>query len=360
MTLDLFNNDLPAREVAILRRAIDALHQVVGLDARVITTQIIGPLNQRADAIIEIDFDGHKQRYAAEIKHLDRFAALGGIKHQLDLYEEPGLLIAPRITTEMAERCREHQILFIDTAGNAYLRAKGIFIFITGQRFPRGEEIPIGATGPRVGTATAQRIIFTLLCKPELLNAPYREIVQAARVALGAVGWVFFDLNARGFTIGGKNQTRRLVEPTRLFDEWVTNYPIKLRPKLNPRRFRALENNWWKNVDVIRYGATWGGEVAAQKLTGYLRPETCTIYIQPDETGNNLKKLVLENRLRADPKGDIEVLDAFWDYPADTRFPETVPPILAYADLVATMDPRNLEVAKLIREQYIDHALRQF
>ena len=40
--------------------------------------------------------------------------------------------------------------------------------------------------------------------------------------------------------------------------------------------------------------------------------------------------------------------------------PDLVPPILVYADLVATLDPRNLEAAKLIREQYIDGALHTF
>jgi hypothetical protein len=39
--------------------------------------------------------------------------------------------------------------------------------------------------------------------------------------------------------------------------------------------------------------------------------------------------------------------------------PDVVPPILAYADLIATLDPRNLEVANMLRERLIAHALRQ-
>lgn len=69
--------------------------------------------------------------------------------------------------------------------------------------------------------------------------------------------------------------------------------------------------------------------------------------------------LAKQHRLRAAPKGNTEILDAFWNLePANTR-PDLVPPILIYADLMATLDPRNLEVAKRIREQYIDHALRR-
>jgi hypothetical protein len=50
----------------------------------------------------------------------------------------------------------------------------------------------------------------------------------------------------------------------------------------------------------------------------------------------------------------------FWNFPADPATPDVAPPILVYADLAATLDPRNLEAAKLVREQYIDRALATF
>jgi hypothetical protein len=195
-------------------------------------------------------------------------------------------------------------------------------------------------------------------CNRKLLNAPYRDIVDAAGVALGAIGRVFFDLKARGYITGGKKKgDRRLLEPARLFEEWVTNYPIKLRPKLNPHRFKADDVDWWRNTRLHNLEAFWGGEVAAERLTRYLKPANCTIYIKPDFAQNTLRQLVTENRLRADPNGNIEILNAFWNLPGDTAYPDVVPPILAYADLVATLDPRNLETAKLLRERFIDRAL---
>ena len=60
-----------------------------------------------------------------------------------------------------------------------------------------------------------------------------------------------------------------------------------------------------------------------------------------------------ENRLRPDAEGDIEILDAFWGFDNEQPMAQTVPPLLAYADLIATLDPRNLEVAKLIHDQYL-------
>ena len=106
-------------------------------------------------------------------------------------------------------------------------------------------------------------------------------------------------------------------------------------------------------MDITKYGAQWGAEVAAEKLTAYLRPHALTIYLHKEQGQKNLTRMVAEHKLRADPQGDIEILDAFWDFEDEKPMPETVPPLLVYADLIATMDPRNLEAAKLIHERYL-------
>ncbi|MDO8340863.1 MAG: type IV toxin-antitoxin system AbiEi family antitoxin [Candidatus Woesebacteria bacterium] len=89
-----------------------------------------------------------------------------------------------------------------------------------------------------------------------------------------------------------------------------------------------------------------------QKLR-YPRPHALTIYLHKEHGQKNLTRLVAQNKLRADPQGDIEILDAFWDFEDEKPIPETVPPLLAYADLIATLDPRNLEAAKLIHDRYL-------
>jgi hypothetical protein len=148
------------------------------------------------------------------------------------------------------------------------------------------------------------------------------------------------------------------VVANRLLEEWVTTFPIRLRPKLNPRRFRAPDPGWWEQARLPD-GARWGGEVAAARLTDHLKPAAATIYLEPAKTREALATLVPEHRLRADPQGTVEVLDAFWKLPEQGTPGDLVPPLLVYADLMATLDPRNLEVARRIREQYIEHALRR-
>ena len=348
-------NPLNDEQQPILLRALEALHRATGIIGQVLGTEPMIAQGFRVDARVEVEVNGQRYGYRAAIKRIDRFATLGDIKNQDGQHGDQLLLVVPRVTTETAEKCREIDLQFIDTVGNAYLRGPGLFVLVKGQRPIKGEDLQLAEqAGKRAGTATNLRVFFALLCKPELLNAPYRDINQAAGVALGAVGWVFLYLNARGYITGGKGKGDRvLLERQRLVQEWVTNYPIKLRPKLNPRRFRAPTADWWKKVDITNYGAQWGAEVAAEKLTAYLRPHAFTIYQHKAQGQKNLTRMVAEHRLRADRQGDIEILDAFWNFEDEKTMPETVPPLLTYADLLATLDPRNFDVAKLIYEQYL-------
>ena len=86
-------------------------------------------------------------------------------------------------------------------------------------------------------------------------------------------------------------------------------------------------------------------------MTNYLKPEKITIYMRAPTMRQNLNKLVIQNKLRADPNGEIDVLEKFWELPIYKTPPSSVPPLLAYADLVASMEPRNPEVATMIYQQ---------
>lgn len=337
-----------AQEAArVLERAIVAFENTTGLhvEARVEPWD-----RDRAQALLDVFVDDRTVRFAAEIKAIDRFQTLGTIKAKENLAPFPPILVAPYVTEATAERCRELHLPFIDEAGNAYLEAPGLFVYVIGKRRP---VLARQTTAYRAFTTAGLRIVFALLHQPRLVAAPYREIAKAARVALGTVGDVLADLEERGHLAPEKPGPRRLLAPERLQEEWVTHYPIKLRPKLNARRFTAPAPDWWRDLDIRPHHACWGGEVAADKLTGYLKPAKVTIYIagKPD-------RLILANRLRPDVNGDIEILETFWTA-EETRQPDDVAPaLLVYADLLATTDPRNVETAKLIRDRYLAQTAR--
>ena len=107
-----------------------------------------------------------------------------------------------------------------------------------------------------------------------------------------------------------------------------------------------------QQTDLIPLNAYWGGEPAAEKLTRYLKPAHFTIY-----SAEPIARLIAAGRMRAEGDGNVEILEKFWNFPLDQEvthdIPDVVPPILAYADLLATHDSRNAETARMIYEQRI-------
>lgn len=343
-------------ELAIIEQAALAAERKLGLRVRVLKqARTVGPGVTQPDALVEIAADGHTHRFVAEAKATDRVETLAYANAQLRRMIAQGfpgyrpLLLAPYLTRTLADQCRRLKLPFLDMAGNAYLEAPGLLIYATGE--PRADALRTPTH--RAATAAGARVVFALLCWPELTQANYRELALAAGVALGTVGGVLADLHARGFLPKGKRPPRLRNTP-QLVAEWIANYAATLRPKLHPRRFQC-EPARLLAADFTELHAWWGGEVAGQKLTGYLKPERFLIYL----TGP-LNPLLARGRMRVADNGNTEILDAFWPeapIAATDLKRRTVPPLLAYADLMITGEGRNVETAKLIYDQFLAPAL---
>ena len=70
---------------------------------------------------------------------------------------------------------------------------------------------------------------------------------------------------------------------------------------------------------------------------------------------------MIDNRLRKDPNGNIKIYKAFQENKKNDQLKlnDIVDPIIIYADLLATGDPRNLETARIIYDQYITGLVRE-
>jgi hypothetical protein len=340
------------QETRLIEEAIIALENKTGLAGRLLTLHPKVDVGYEPDALIELTINGQGQRFIAECKNnIDRKSTINLIHAKLGGLQEPGILIAPYVSREIAEYCLALGLQFMDTHGNAHIRTGG-FIYVTGERDTVGR-LQVRQAKGTTNTA-ALRIIFALLSSPGLVNASYRKIVQSTDVSLGAVSATFSDLKERGHMMDpGSSSDRRLLDRRRLLDEWVINYPVVLRPKLNPQRFSAPDPAWWRNVRAENLEAVWGGEVAAERITNYLKPETQTLYVEPSFRRECIKELVTSFRLRPDPKGPVEILDKFWNFSQDQQS-DITPSLLVYADLMATLDPRNIEVAQLLLKEIHD------
>lgn len=345
------------QEQQLIRAAFQRLEQTTGFRGEIVAEKMQGKKNY--DAKVSITWKNRKFKYLAECKsRVDRVATINLVRQQMMEQEIPGLLVAPFISESMAKACQEKDLQFLDTAGNAYLRSDDMYVFIKGER--KTDEYAYFENNGSGLNPSALKVMFALLCVPTLARSSYRDIARYSNVALGAIGSIIDGLKKRDLiTDVGWDKQRIVCDHERLLNEWVIAYPSVLRPKLNKRRFRAAEGPWPSEIGFEAEDVLWGGEVAAARITHNLKPAAYTLYVEPNKLNDVVNKFVRQYRLRPDADGPIEILSSFWS--ADLMHNEfsedrssLVPAVLVYADLIASNDPRNQEVAAEVRQRIND------
>jgi hypothetical protein len=336
-----------AGEARILQDALKAIENH-GLNANKVDREEPTLGRTRADALVRIGYGKQGDTlYAVEIKRWLTPGNLGPVVTRLRDLGAAALLITDYVTPQVAEKLKELDIPFADAAGNAYLRGPNFLVWLTGRR-PQTTNKP-----PRAGRAwqtTGVKLTFALLCNPDWIALGYRELAAHAGVANGTVGWVMRELAEQGFLVKTRRRTipRRLHNRRRLLDRWVEVYTGTFRQTMLRKRYRAETPDWWKALDPERHGALLGGEPAAALLTDYLKPGTVTVYTKQFHFA-----LTTEFRLREAPDGEVEVRQRFWPFDHQWGHPNLVPPVLIYADLLATGDARCIETAQRIYEGHL-------
>jgi len=344
-------------EAAILDAAMTALRNQ-GLDAEVTARDVpLRATHRRVDALARLGVDGRTVEYLIEAKRRLTPATLGATLAQLDQLRahdnRPQVLVTDYVTPPLAEQLKVMNTQFADAAGNAYLRLPGMLVWVTGKK-PQGTVT--GDRIPRAFQPTGIKLLFGLICQPELAAAPYREIADKTGTALGTINWVMRDLRELGFLTVLK-RVRRLHATKRMLDEWALAYARTLRPKLLIGRYRAPTLQDWQQWQPEKEGALWGGEPAAALLTQYLRPGILTFY-----TKKIPGRMILDHKLttathQMTDDYIVEIRNKFWDFDVPMDKPHIVPPTLVYADLLATGDGRCIETARMV---YDGHLARLF
>ncbi|MFH1703146.1 MAG: type IV toxin-antitoxin system AbiEi family antitoxin [Nitrospirota bacterium] len=340
-------------EEEIFDLALEAFRKNVPLQAEIETLGLEPgqAVDLQVDRLLRMIIQGKELHYYAEIKTAITKAHKGLLLMHREKLNYPLLLIAKYVNTQMAEQLRQDGIEFIDTAGNAFINQPPIYIFVKGNKPPEDvKKAPL----KRAFKPAGLKMIYAFLCNPGLENKTYREIAAVTDVALGTVGWIMKELKDMGFLLDMGKRGQRLTQKENLLQRWVTAYPEQLRPKQIIGRYRG-EYGWWEQKKLDPLKAQWGGEVAAERLTHYLKPEIITIYT----TTQQLNQLLIENKLRKDPTGDVEILERFWKPVEIWQYEDLVHPILIYADLLATGNQRNIETAKMIYEQHTIRFIRE-
>ena len=295
--------------------------------------------------------------YLVEARRIVTPATLGALmmqlRHMAGIAGRPVLLVTDYLTPQVAETLRNQQQQFADAAGNAYLEGPGLLVYVTGRKLRERQTAP---RAHKTFATAGLKVLFALICDPALANAPHRGIAAAAGVALGAIPAALADLRQARHLIE-TDKTRRLLATKRLLDEWALAYAHTLRAKTLLKTFVAPNFGTWHDWQLDPEQARWGGEPAANLLVRYLRPGVLTIYADKLPP-----RLIVAQRLElAGPLAQdhlLELRKPFWGRAlrAEGR-PDTVPPALVYADLLATGDARCIETAQMIYDNYLARLL---
>jgi hypothetical protein len=329
------------KKTIILHKAIDKFRKNTELNADIVPEP--HHTDFEADAAVKIVWQDLEYLFDVEIKHVINRGNLGGIVRQLDLFQRKGMIVTTYVTPNIADELKKLNIPFMDTAGNVHINEPPLFIFIKGNKFT-GANLTV--IRPRVFHSAGLQVLFALLCNPGLENDPFRKIAKKSEVALGTISMVMNDLKKLNYLIEIPAGKRRLTRKKDLLNRWITAYPEQLRPKLLIGLYRAKNRDWWKNANLRGLHVLWGGEVAAARLTEYLKPQNVTVY-----TNKPVGEFLLKYMIRKDPQGDIEILRIFWNFEIDWPHKNLVPPLLTYADLLATGEARNIETARILYEK---------
>lgn len=326
---------LNMKEAEIIDQAITNFQLITGAKVK---TEIA---NGR-DGRIEIDFEGRIQRFDLEVKNEIRSIQLQKL---LTRFQQAGfewILLAQYIPPTIKEQLKAENVNYLEATGNCFIKTENFLFFINDRKVT---ETRLPKEG-KLWNVTGLKFVFALLTVPEAIHLPYRQIARYAGIALGNVGPLLTELRNEGFLLQGASGDM-LTNRDMLRDRWVELYPTVLRPKIRLGRFRKPEHI--QLLEHLPEGVIWGGENAGEILTKHLKPEQFTLYTT--EPAN----VVMRNlKLIPDQQGKLEMLEQFWPKEIQVKQlnQDTVPPLLAFAELSTHIDSRNHEAAERIKEKY--------
>jgi len=275
--------------------------------------------------------------------HLTRAAVDGVLARTAGRGRRPWILFAPHVGRPLGEYLDEQGANFVDIAGNCRLR-------IGRRHIARIEgRPPERATGGGRGIgAPGFRILFALLVRPALVNAPIRELARAAGVATATAADRTTRLRDEGLA----------HQPHRVLDLWLKGYETLVRPKLLIGRYRTQEQDPEELERHIEAALgpkprwAYGAGAAAHRLTGYYRGAETVLHLEP-EAVDVAKRL---RALRADD-GPLILMGTPGPLAFEGALPRTVAPLLVYTELLLAADRRAREAAVEVGRKYLKDLL---
>lgn len=246
--------------------------------------------DRRADWLVELRAGEEAWTLIAETKRNGQprevRAAVLQVKDYLSLLPNGksgcGLVIAPFISEQSAQICKEAGIGYVDLAGNALLSFGRVFV----EKRVAGNPVSVKREARSVFSPKATRVIRQLLQGP-LRAWKVKELAEAAEVSIGHGSAVRKKLLQREWAVEDEDGLM-ISDPDALLDAWVQADDWGKRTEI--REYSLLQNNTSEVASQVvgllagkKYAFTqWFGAFLRQP---YTLPVLTTVYVEdfPDE-----------------------------------------------------------------------------
>lgn len=311
-----------------------------GLRATILPTATTS--TRAPDAVVELAWGNAAHTFEVEMKKGLR-PSTAGLHYQRALTHQHPLLVGDRITGKLAALARDMNLPHADTAGNAWISTPDFLIDIQGRQPAR--DATTSLSQPISFTRTDLRVVLALASAPRLATATSRELGAVVGVSHGAAHQTVAKLRQLGHLT-----SRGLRHGDLLLQRWTEAY-------LARGGFQQSARTLFVDPDLSLATALaevpdtrLGGEFAAELLGWPIRPASALVYTtRPSEVARHL-------RGRSTPPGlPVEIRTP--TSPAHQDDPRIAPSMLLRADMLASMDARQIEVAQeaLTHDTHLQH-----
>ena len=266
-----------------------------------------------------------------------------------------GIVIAPYISPNSAEICKEAGIGYLDLSGNCRIAFQEVFI----NRENCPNKYPYKASISSLYSPKSERILRVLLTYP---YRPWKtlELAEEAQVSPGMITHVRKKLDEEEW-IESTREGFQLTEPSKLLQDWSENYSFRKNTMLDFHSIKPPSEVETEIAEVcdsmrIRYALT--GFSASNRLAPMVRSRRVMAYVDQD-VDRLVEKLSLKP---VDSGANVSLLNpydegVFWNAKEINGILITTP-VQVYLDLVSYRG-RGQEAADFLYQEIIQKSWQQ-
>lgn len=341
-------------EADLLQYAISLANETYGLGLQIELSDY-----DVADARVRLSLADSAVSLQAEVKrwanHIDTELLLMKLSRKSPI--EDIILVAQYINPKMAGRFKDAGLQFLDAAGNIYLRQPGHFLYVTGNKENDfGHEQGKPAPAAKALSAKALVVMYTILKERDALQWSYRMFSEKTAVSIGMISQAMRELEQQGYLTKSANGAISILQPEELLQRWTAGYMDVWRKFRNQESWLSNEPFWQHEQQLCTSTAIVGGEIAASHYLNSLNPGSAMFYA----TRQDVEAMARTFRLRkartdVEPGYKISFMAPMMPRELLSGDAGYAHPLLVYAELIASKDPRNIETAKRLHDRYFGY-----